>query len=212
MTTAPEGETRTHGLFGGRERDALKAAIALSQQQNITFLPRGLAKCVVYLDPKEYHSTWLGNKAIYRTRMAISDGGELIILAPGVDAFGEDRQVDALIRKNGYCGRERAIALLNRADGTDLRENASAAAHLIHGYSDGRFTVSYAVRDSLREAVSQVGYASLDLDEALRRYDPAKLKNGYNTLPDGEEVYYIPNPGLGLWIDGERFTRESGTR
>ncbi|MPN29747.1 hypothetical protein SDC9_177200 [bioreactor metagenome] len=144
--------------------------------------------------------------------MAIADGGELVILAPGVDAFGEDRQVDALIRKYGYCGRERAIALLNRADCADLRENASAAAHLIHGSSDGRFTVSYAVRESLREAVSQVGYASLDLDEALRRYNPATLKSGYNTLPDGEEIYYIPNPGLGLWIDGERFARESGKR
>lgn len=210
VTTAPEGETRTHGLFGGRERDALEAAIELSQQQNITFLPHGIAKCVVYLDPKEYHSTWLGNKAIYRTRMAIADGGELIILAPGVDTFGEDRQVDALIRKYGYCGRERAIALLNRADCADLRENASAAAHLIHGSSDGRFTVSYAVRDSLREAVSQVGYASLDLEVTMRRYDPAALKSGYNTLPDGEEIYYIPNPGLGLWIDGERFARESG--
>ena len=143
------------------ERDALEAAIELSQQQNITFLPRGIAKCVVYLDPKEYHSTWLGNKAIYRTRMAIADGGELVILAPGVDAFGEDGQVDALIRKYGYCGRERAIALLNRADCADLRENASAAAHLIHGSSDGRFTVSYAVRESLREAMAASSYKGI---------------------------------------------------
>ena len=124
VTTAPEGETRTHGLFCGRERDALEAAIELSQQKNITFLPRGIEKCVVYLDPKEYHSTWLGNKAIYRTRMAIANGGELVILAPGVDAFGEDRQVDALIRKYGYCGRKRAIELLGRADGADLRRGA----------------------------------------------------------------------------------------
>ena len=212
VTTAPEGNTLTHGLFCGRERDALEAAIELSQEKNIQFLPRGIQKCVAYLDPKEYHSTWLGNKAIYRTRMAIATGGELLILAPGVDTFGEDEQVDALIRKYGYCGRARALELLKCADCADLRENASAAAHLIHGSADGRFTVCYAVRAGMREAVSRAGYATCDLDEALRRYDPAKLKNGYNTLPDGESIYYIPNPGLGLWIDGERFARESGKR
>lgn len=36
-------------------------------------------------------------------------------------------------------------------------------------------------------------------------YAPAKLRPGYNILPDGEEICYILNPALGLWIDRERF-------
>lgn len=208
VTTAPAGTTLTHGLFGGREREALEAAVALSQEKNIDFLPRGIAKCVCYLDPREYHSTWLGNKAIYRTRMAIANGGDLLVLAPGVETFGEDAQVDALIRKYGYCGRERVLGLLNSPEGADLRENAGAAAHLIHGSSDGRFRVTYAVRPEMREAIEHVAFQSAEIGEMLRRYDPQKLTYGYNTLPDGETIFYIPNPALGLWIDRERFERE----
>ena len=210
VTTAPQGKTRTHGLFCGRERDALEAAIALSQQKNIDFVPYGIQKCVVYLDPSEFHSTWLGNKAIYRTRMAIADGGELLILAPGVETFGEDAQVDALIRKYGYCGRECVLDLLKSGAGDALRENLSAAAHLIHGSTDGRFTVTYAVQPSMRAQIESVQFQSADADEMLHRYHPAKLQYGFNTMPDGEEIFYIPNPALGLWIDRERFEREGG--
>ena len=53
-------------------------------------LDQPLRKAVVYLDPHEFRSTWLGSKAIYRTRMALADGAELIILAPAVKEFGED--------------------------------------------------------------------------------------------------------------------------
>ncbi|PKM39186.1 MAG: D-mannonate epimerase [Firmicutes bacterium HGW-Firmicutes-9] len=210
VTTAPQGETLTHGLFCGRERDALEAAIALSQQKNIDFVPHAIQKCVVYLDSSEFHSTWLGNKAIYRTRMAIADGGELLILAPGVETFGEDAQVDALIRKYGYCGRERVLTLLKSGACNDLAENLSAAAHLIHGSTDGRFTVTYAVQPSMRAQIESVQFQSADAEEMLRRYHPAKLQYGFNTMPDGEEIFYIPNPALGLWIDRERFAREGG--
>ena len=211
VTTAPEGVTRTHGLFAGRERDTLEAAIALSQQKNIDFVPRGLKKCVVYLDPAEFHSTWLGNKAIYRTRMAVADGGELLILAPGVETFGEDAQVDALIRKYGYCGRKAVLEHFNQPNGADLRANMGAAAHLIHGSSDGRFTVTYAVQSQMRKQVEDVHFQSANVNELLTRYDPKSLNYGYNTLADGEQIFYIPNPALGLWIDCERFLREGGT-
>ena len=210
VTTAPEGKTRTHGLFCGRERDALEEAVALAQQKNIDFVPRGIQKCVVYLDPAEFHSTWLGNKAVYRTRMAVADGGELLILAPGVETFGEDAAVDALIRKYGYRGRDYVLGLLKRADSGDLLKNLSAAAHLIHGSSDGRFTVTYAVREEMLTAVESVGYRSANAAELLRRYDPKQMMYGWNTLPDGEEIFYIPNPALGLWIDRERFERGGG--
>ncbi len=205
VTTAPGGNIRTHGLFCGAQRDALEAAVALSQQKNIDFVERGIKKCVVYLDPKEFKSTWLGNKAVYRTRMAIADGGELVILAPGVERFGEDAAVDALIRKYGYCGRQRVLSLFNRPENADLRANMSAAAHLIHGSPDGRFHITYAVKNISRAEIEGVHYQSAAYDELTRRYDPSKLAYGKNVLAD-EEIYFIPNPALGLWIDRERFS------
>ncbi|MBR4392942.1 MAG: hypothetical protein IKT07_02855 [Oscillospiraceae bacterium] len=167
-------------------------------------MPHGIRKCVVYLDPSEFKSTWIGNKAIYRTRMAMADGGELIILAPGVDKFGEDPLCDLLIRKYGYRGRLQTLEAFNDPANDDLRENMGAAAHLIHGSSDGRFSVTYAVKNITRAEVESVGYRSADYDTVAAKYDPAKLASGYNTV-DGEEIYYIPNPALGLWIDRERF-------
>ena len=210
VTTAPEGKTLTHGLFCGKERDVLEAAVALAQRKNIDFVPHGLKKCVVYLDPREFHSTWLGNKSIYRTRMAMGDGGELLILAPGIEAFGEDEQVDKLVRKYGYCGTAKVMEYFRDPACSDLHANMGAAAHLIHGSSDGRFTVTYAVPPQMREQIDSVFFQSADVNEMLRRYNPKELPYGYHTMPDGEEIFFIPNPALGLWIDRERFEREGG--
>lgn len=203
VTTAPGGNIRTHGLFIGDTRKALEEAIALAQEKNIDFVPTGIKKCVVYLDPSEFKSTWLGNKAVYRTRMAMADGGELIILAPGVERFGEDGQVDSLIRKYGYCGRLNVLRLFQENE--DLRANMGAAAHLIHGSSDGRFTITYAVKRISQAEIQGVSFQAADYDAMAKRYDPHTLQYGYNTLADGEEVYFIPNPALGLWIDKEKF-------
>lgn len=204
VTTAPGGSIRTHGLFIGEGRECLTEAVRLAQEKNIDFVEHGLKKCVVYLDPSEFKSTWLGNKAIYRTRMAMADGGELIVLAPGITKFGEDAQVDALIRKYGYRGRLHMLEEFKKPENQDLRDNMGAAAHLIHGSSDGRFTITYAVKSISREEIDSVGFRSADYDETAARYDPHKLQYGYNTV-DGETVYYIPNPALGLWIDREKF-------
>ena len=204
VTTAPGGVIQTHGLFIGEGRECLTEAVKLAQKQNIDFVEHGLKKCVVYLDPAEFMSTWLGNKAVYRTRMAMADGGELLILAPGVERFGEDDQVDVLIRKYGYRGRLNTLAAFEKPENADLRETMGAAAHLIHGSSDGRFSITYAVRDISRAEIEGVGFQSADYDEVIRKYDPAKLSYGYNTV-DGETIYFIPNPALGLWIDRERF-------
>ena len=168
-------------------------------------MEHGIRKCVVYLDPKEFQSTWLGNKAVYRTRMAVADDGDLIILAPGVTHFGEDAQIDKLIRKYGYCGRLKVLELFNENE--DLQENMGAAAHLIHGSSDGRFRITYAVRPHMPKAdIEGVNFLWADYDETVKRYDPDKLQYGYNTLPDGEEIFFIPNPALGLWINREKFS------
>ncbi len=205
VTTAPGGEIRTHGLFLGEDRKCLEAAIELAQEKNIDFVDTGIRKCVVYLDPSEFKSTWLGNKSVYRTRMAIADGGELLVLAPGIERFGEDPQVDKLIRKYGYKGRLNTLEQFEKPENQDLRDNMGAAAHLIHGSSDGRFSITYAVKNIAREEMESVGFGAVDYDETVKRYDPDKLQYGYNTLPDGEEIYFIPNPALGLWINREKF-------
>ena len=205
VTTAPGGNIRTHGLFIGDKRNALEAAIELAQKKNIDFVETGIKKCVVYLTPDEFHSTWLGNKSVYRTRMAIADGGELLVLAPGIERFGEDDQVDKLIRKYGYRGRIHTLEQFEKPENQDLRDNMGAAAHLIHGSSDGRFSITYAVKNITKEEIEGVGFRAADYDEMVKRYDPEKLQYGYNTLPDGEQVYFIPNPALGLWINKEKF-------
>lgn len=203
VTTAKENRVSIHGVFIGRERKILEEAIKLSQEKNLTFVDKPFKKVVVYLDEKEFKSTWLGNKAVYRTRMAIADGGELIILAPGVRKFGEDEWNDVLIRKYGYVGRKNVLKLVQENE--DLQKNLSVAAHLIHGSSDDRFTITYAVEKLTREEVEGVNFKYMPLEEAYKKYDPKKLKDGYNILEDGEEIFYISNPALGLWADRSKF-------
>ena len=203
VTTAPGGRIRTHGLFLGEGRECLTAAVKLAQEKNVDYVEKPLTKCVVYLDPSEFTSTWLGNKAIYRTRMAMADGGELVVLAPGVERFGEDPAVDALIRKYGYRGRLHTLEVFEKPESGDLRANMGAAAHLIHGSSDGRFSITYAVKKITREEIEGVGFRSADYNETAAKYDPKTLKYGWNDV-EGEAVYFIPNPALGLWIDRSR--------
>lgn len=204
VTTAESSVIHTHGLFIGEGRDCLTEAVKLAQKTNIDFVSEPVKKCVVYLDPEEFKSTWLGNKAIYRTRMMMADGGELIVLAPGVERFGEDEEADRLIRKYGYRGRLHTLEELEKPENSDLRDNMGAAAHLIHGSSDGRFTITYAVKKISRDEIEGVGFKFADHDDIVSKYDPASLEYGYNEV-DGEEVFFIPNPALGLWIDKTRF-------
>jgi len=203
VTTQTEGNIHIHGLFIGRERTYFEQAVALSQKINLQLVDKPFKKVVVLLDEIEFKSTWLGNKSIYRTRMAIADGGELIVLAPGVDKFGEDANIDALIRKYGYCGRKNVLKHVDEND--DIKGNLSAAAHLIHGSSDDRFSITYCTKLLTKEEVEGVCFKYIPYDEAVKRYDPSKLKDGFNTLEDGEEIYYISNPALGLWADKAKF-------
>ena len=207
VTTAVGTDITTHGLFISEERDGLEKAVALAQEKNMDFVDTGIKKCVVYLDPSEFRSTWLGNKSVYRTRMAMADGGELIVLAPGVDKFGEDPSQEVIIRKYGYTGRLHILEKFRDPDCGDLRENMGTAAHLIHGSSDGRFNITYCVRKEFMPDVASVGFRAADIEEMLKVYDPGKLEYGYNEV-EGEEIYFIPNPALGLWIDRERFKEE----
>lgn len=200
VTTAPGGCIKTHGLFIGEGRECLTAAITLAQEKNVDYVEKPLKKCVVYLDPHEFTSTWVGNKAIYRTRMAMADGGELVVLAPGVERFGEDPAQQTLIRKYGYKGRLRTLELFEKPENADLRENMGVAAHLIHGSSDGRFSITYAVSKIPKSEIEAVGFHAADYAESAGKYDLPHLKPGWNMVRD-EEIFFIPNPALGLWID-----------
>jgi len=190
------------GLFIGDDQECFLRAAELSVEVNFEHLDEPITKAVVYLDPHEFHSTWLGNKAVYRTRMALADGGELIILAPGVREFGEDKRIDELIRKYGYRGTPATLAAVR--DNADLADDLSAAAHLIHGSSEGRFRITYCPGGLSREEIEGAGFAYGDLAEMMRKYDPAKLQHGYNS-EDGEEIFFIAHPGLGLWAHKSRF-------
>ncbi len=198
-----DGHAHLRGLFIGDDGACFEQAAALSLQVNFTLLDEPIRKAVVYLDPDEFHSTWLGNKAIYRTRMALGDGAELIVLAPGVKEFGEDPGIDRLIRKYGYCGTPATLQVVEENE--DLRGNLSAAAHLIHGSTEGRFQVTYCPGKLSREEVEGVGFTYGDLSEAMNRYNPQSLRPGWNEVR-GERVFFVDNPGQGLWAQRSRFS------
>ena len=198
------GALEVRGLFIGDDAEVFNRAAALSLEVNFEMLEAPLQKVVVHLDPAEFKSTWLGNKAVYRTRMAMADGGELVILAPGLREFGEDHEIDRLIRKYGYRGTPATLAA-TRAN-PELQQNLSAAAHLIHGSSEGRFGITYCPGHLSRAEIEGVDFKWADLAATTRRYDPARLRDGWNTLPDGERIFYISNPALGLWAYRGRFS------
>ncbi|MFZ0827925.1 MAG: D-mannonate epimerase [Verrucomicrobiia bacterium] len=200
---AADGRLVVRGLFVSDDASGFDRAAALSLQVNFEMLEEPLKRVVVYLDPAEFKSTWLGNKAIYRTRMAMADGGDLTILAPGLKEFGEDAEIDRLIRKYGYRGTPATLTAVKA--NAELRDNLSAAAHLIHGSSESRFNVTYCPGQLTREEIEGVGFRYADLQQMTRRYDPARLKDGWNTLADGGQIFYISNPALGLWAHRGRF-------
>lgn len=191
------------GLFIGDDYSVFTKAAELSLKVNFIMLDKPIKKAIVYLDPSEFKTTWLGNKSVYRTRMAMADDGELIVLAPGLKEFGEDREIDRLIRKYGYKGTPETMTSLK--ENPELADNLSAAAHLIHGSSEGRFSITYCPGHLSKEEIESVNFKYADIDEMISKYNPDKLNEGYNTMPDGEEIFYISNPAVGLWAHKERF-------
>lgn len=184
------------GIFAGYGRECFKAACKAAEKENIICLPKKPLKIIAYLNEK-IQSTWIGNKAIYRSRLAIQEGGELLIIAPNVKMFGEDSAIDAMIQKYGYRGKEAIIKAVK--ENSDLRENLSAAAHLIHGSTEGRFKVTWAPGKLTEKEITKVGYSYADISSLPHGYMPENLKPGFNTV-NNEELYYINDPGQGLWI------------
>ena len=202
IDSGPDGKPAITGLFIGSDIECFKKASSLSARLNVKITGKEASRIVVYLSPLEYRSTWLGNKAIYRSRMAIADKGELLIIAPGVKEFGEDKIIDRLIRKYGYRGREEILQLVKK--NADLQQNLGVAAHLIHGSSDGRFRVTYCTPEMREEEIRNAGFDYADIKATLKRFKTENLKEGLNISLDGEEFYYIADPGLGLWATRKR--------
>ena len=202
-----QGVLQTYGLYVGDDYDVFNIAAKLSLEVNFEMVEKPLKKVLVWLDPTEFKSTWLGNKSVYRTRMAIADGGELIVLAPALKEFGEDKEIDRLIRKYGYFGTPATLKATN--ENKELQDNLGAAAHLIHGSSEGRFSITYCpgkgAENLSRQEIESVGFQWADIDEVMEKYNFNSLKEGFNTLPSGEEIFYISNPALGLWAHRDRF-------
>jgi len=201
--SAAGGGLALRGIYVGTGRKCFEEAAALSRKVNVQILDESVDKAVVWLDPEEYRSTWLGNKSVYRTRMAMADGGELLVLAPGLKGFGEDPSIDKLIRKFGYRPSDQIVDLVSREK--DLADSLSAAAHLVHGSPEGRFTVRYCPGSGLSaQEIESVGFFSGSLERAMKEYDPEKLRPGFNEVR-GERIFFVPNPAIGLWAERRRF-------
>jgi nickel-dependent lactate racemase len=201
VSKLPDGTPGVNGLFIGDDHECFTNAAALSLEVNFERVEKPLKKVVVYLDPEEFKSAWLGNKGIYRTRMAIADGGELIILGPGVRTFGEDQEIDRLIRKYGYLTTPEILARVRENE--DLAGNLSAAAHLIHGSSENRFKITWCPGHLSRHEIEGVNFHYGSLQTMMKKYDPAAMHGGFNRV-GGEDVFFISNPALGLWAHPDR--------
>ncbi len=197
MAYDKDGKLGHTGVYVGDDVETYMEAARASLAQNVNLLDKPLKKVVAIMQGDEFYSTWVANKAIYRTRMAMADGGELLIVAPGLRRFGEQPDVDSIIRKYGYTGTPRIMKLFKTEP--ELKDLTHATAHLIHGSSEGRFKITYAPGHLSEAEINQVGFGYADLDATLARYPLDKMKNGLNTMPDGEEVYFISTPSAGLW-------------
>lgn len=197
------------GVFVGNDLETYLAAARQSREQNITVFDESVKKIVCVMQGDEFVSTWVANKSVYRTRMALADGGELLVLAPGLKRFGEQPDVDAIIRKYGYSGTPRVMEEYGRQ--ADLQELAHATAHLMHGSSEGRFQITYAPGHLTQAEMESVNFCYADLAAMTNRYRPDERREGWNRTDDGEEFYFIPTPSAGLWSTRARlFDRPTG--
>lgn len=197
-----EGNLTTTGIYVGDDRETYMEAARASSKQNITLLDKPIKKIVAHMQADEFRRTWVANKAVYRTRLAIADGGELLIIAPGVDGFGEQPEVDEIIRKYGYDTTPNVLAAYEKDP--LLQDFANGTAHLMNGSSEGRFTIRYASKGISQAEIESVHYQYADLEETLKHYPLDTMKEGFNTMPDGEEVYFIQTPSAGLWATKEK--------
>ena len=201
MARQENGDLAHTGFYAGDDRETYLQAARQSASENIVMLDEPLDHVVCVMQGDEFFSTWVANKAVYRTRMAIADGGELLVIAPGLKRFGEQKEVDEIIRKYGYRGTSFVLDAYQRDP--VLQDYAHATAHLLHGSSEGRFTIRYAPGGLSQSDIESVGYAYADIEDVLRKYPVAQLSEGLHEI-DGQKFFFIPTPSIGLWATKER--------
>ena len=133
VVTRRDGRMRTHALFCGECRQAVRQAAAVSRKVHIRYTGRKYRRVVALLD-SHLHDLWVGGKASYRLGGIVEEGGELIIYAPHVveisDVHGE------LIKRFGYAPLEKIRQFVEQSE--ELRQNLCVAAHLAHVSYAGR--------------------------------------------------------------------------
>lgn len=117
---------RTHALFAGDIKQALRQAADVSRHVHIKYTGRKYRRVVALLD-EHYEDLWVGGKASYRLGGVIEDGGELLIFAPHLTSVSETHGRD-IIRFGGYAPLEKVKDLV--ATSAELRNNLCVAAHL----------------------------------------------------------------------------------
>jgi len=188
------------GIFAGTKRPCFELAAEYSQKINI-INTKPYNHVVAYLDAKRYKSTWLANKGIYRARSIVKDGGKLTVIAPGVMKFGEDKEIDIVIRKLGYRGSK--IVRKEVSNNATYQKCLSAAAHCIHGSSEERFTIEYAPGGISQTDIEKAGYSYVDENLAKKQLVPNSKKEGEYKHANGDTYYFIPEPAIGLWLPEE---------
>jgi nickel-dependent lactate racemase len=197
-----DGRLVTRGIFAGDDESAYRAGAEVCQKVSITKLDHPAGKIVAFMDGEDYHTAWVANKAIYRSRMALADGGELIVIAPGVKQFGEDEECDRFIRRVGYRTTKEMVNLVN--NDPETAAHLTEVSHIIISSPEERFSMQYAPGQLSREETEAVGWHYCDPKDMMQRYDISRLNEGWNLLPDGEEVYFVPRPAGGLWCAEHR--------
>ena len=199
----------TPGVYVGDDLETYLAAARHSRGRISRCFEEPIEQIVCVMQGDEFVSTWVANKAIYRTRMAIGRRRRADHHRPGTEAVRRtagSRSADPQIWLRRHAAR-----LQQYRENADMQDLAHATAHLIHGSTEGRFTVTYAPGDMTKEEIESVNYQYADIGETVRRYQPQHRKEGWNLTDDGERFFYIPTPSAGLWATRKKlFDRPGG--
>ncbi|HST23503.1 MAG TPA: lactate racemase domain-containing protein [Blastocatellia bacterium] len=194
VTRDDDGRIRTHALFAGDIREALRQAAEVSRKVHIKYTGRKYWRVVALLD-EHYDEMWVGGKASYKLGSIIEDGGELLIHAPHLRSISETH--GRLIERYGYAPLEVVAEMVNSS--AELTANLCVAAHLAHvSYASrkddrGRIVPRYSITlaSSIDEATcTHVNLGYMDYREFRREH----YENDLNTLiveRAGRDLYRV---------------------
>ena len=200
------GKLVIRGLYIGDDAECFELAAELSLKVNFMMMDREIKKAVVFLDPHEFKTHLAGQQK--RLSHPHGPGRQCGTHRPRswrsrFRRRPRDRhthpQVRLLRHSGNASGRQRTTP--------SWPAICSAAAHLIHGSSEGRFTIRYCPGHLTREEIEGVHFDYGDLAEYIAKYDPEKLSDGWNIV-DGEEIFFISNPALALWAYEGRLAQQ----